>query len=621
MKPVPSHITTSPFRTHDLGLLSSGRVSRYIHLIWRLLCRAPPVHHGLLFLRGELECSCDFSIWRQLLFTYESSQACGDIITKKGLDKHRNQCRGASFSCIDCGVHFQGTEYKNHTSCISEAQKVQGSMYKEKDKKGKGDKRKSVNWGSDSQDMVPRRAYVEDAPEGDDSQAMVVIDVPPKAPSPPPPPAAAVAAEITDGVNVFDFLVTEDTAKETPTHYKTVERAPSEQRVVEHPTLYGNGDYSQYSQYSQYSNGYAPQYMHYGFSYGNSPVPPSYARYDSWSNLGESQQSQGAMAPPYVTPAPKEHRKENKEKDKRVSISDNSEKKRKRHQVEELDLSSAKRPSSRDQPMTDAPQDNRVLHSGLTGGLNKLVTDPEFYEDRIDSGPTPLISPIKRNRRDDDLKKADRRKSSYASYSLVKTKPSSTSRHPDDERNERKKYHDDTHHRRSARSPDRTTYHGDKHRRRTRSADRGDRIYHDDRHRHHHDRSNGASNTRRTVRESISSDDRPTRKHLRVIEYPSDNSKRLSSSDSHRPTDRPGSVQPTASNQVAISYSSRADLFMSFIQKGPDSERGCSINKVLKRYHRERDVRGDVRKEEEDKELWKALRLRRNERGEIVLFV
>jgi cell growth-regulating nucleolar protein len=69
-----------------------------------------------------------------------------------------------------------------------------------------------------------------------------------------------------------------------------------------------------------------------------------------------------------------------------------------------------------------------------------------------------------------------------------------------------------------------------------------------------------------------------------------------------------------------VTYKSRADLFMSFITKGPDSERGCSINKVLKRFHRERDVRGEA-KEDEDKELWKSLRLRRNDRGEIVLFI
>lgn len=42
-------------------------------------------------------------------------QACGDILTKKKLDPHRSQCRGASFTCIDCMVHFHGTEYRSHT--------------------------------------------------------------------------------------------------------------------------------------------------------------------------------------------------------------------------------------------------------------------------------------------------------------------------------------------------------------------------------------------------------------------------------------------------------------------------------------------------------------------------
>lgn len=51
----------------------------------------------------------------KLFVSYD--QACGDILTKKKLDPHRNQCRGASFTCIDCMVHFQGTQYRSHTVC------------------------------------------------------------------------------------------------------------------------------------------------------------------------------------------------------------------------------------------------------------------------------------------------------------------------------------------------------------------------------------------------------------------------------------------------------------------------------------------------------------------------
>lgn len=499
-------------------------------------------------------------------------QGCGDVLTKKSLDKHRNQCRGASFTCLDCMVHFHGTEYRSHTSCMSEAQKVQGSLYKEKEKKS--DKRKSIN-NSNGSIMNPKRAYVEDAPEGDDSQAVAIVDVPPRAPTPP----STAAEGLPENINVFDFLVSEP----TPSASSKAIADGAKRRELDHSAYRTNGD----SQFSQYSND-GGEYSQYGFSYGHTPVEPSFARYDSWQNLTDSQQSQALMPPPaYVTPAPKGHRREERE---RFSM-DKSDKKRKRGHVEDLDLSSSKRPSSRDEMMIDAPADGRngrVLHSGLTGGLNKLITDPDFLDDRIEAGPTPILSPIKRSRRDDSDKKS-RRASSYISYGTTTIKPSS-GKHQDD-KNDRsrdidRKYHDDKHRRRHSAE---RSHHDDKRRHRS-----PDRSYHDDKSRN------------RRQRESLSSEDRPNGKHLKAIEY-------------NTRIERPSSVQPNANNQL-VSYITRGDLFMSFITKGPDSERGCSINKILKRYHRERDVRGEA-KEDEDKELWKSLRLRRNDRGEIVLFI
>jgi len=459
-----------------------------------------------------------------------SCEGCGDVLTKKKLDPHRNQCWNATFTCLDCMVHFEGTSYRSHTSCMSEAQKYQGHLYRpEKEtKKAKSEKRKSMN-GGNSQAMVPKGAYVEDAPEGDDMNAIAVIDVPPRAPTPPPIPEA-----LPENINVFDFLVSDATPKAV--------QGPDESKMLEHTTPHD-------SQYSQFSNGNGSRYLEYGYSYGHAPVEPGLDRFDSWHNLNESQQSNG-MPPPFVTPAPKEHRKDKKEK-RGIEKSD---KKRKRN-VEDLDMSSVKRPVSRDDLMVDAPMaGGRVLHSGLTGGLSKLITDNEFYDDRIDAGPTP-ISPLKRSKRDKDAKEGardERRKSSYVSYG---SKVSSS------------KASDDKH-------------------RRSRSPDRERRRDHD----------------RRSRRDaSYSSEDHSHVSRRKAIEYP----------------DRPGFVQPTANNLIAT-YKSRAELFMSFVSKGPDSA-GCSINKALKRYHREANIRTDE-KEEEDKELWKSLRLRRNSRGEIVLF-
>lgn len=70
-----------------------------------------------------------------------------------------------------------------------------------------------------------------------------------------------------------------------------------------------------------------------------------------------------------------------------------------------------------------------------------------------------------------------------------------------------------------------------------------------------------------------------------------------------------------------VVFKPRADAFLSFVNKGPGSEKGCSVNKALKRFHRERQASGsNLPKSKEEKELWRTLRLRRNERGEIVLF-
>lgn len=370
--------------------------------------------------------------------------------------------------------------------------------------------------------------------------AVAVVDVPPRAPT--PPPIAEPVGPLPEGINVFDFLVSDATPKAAQLG------APDERRMLEHATPQVQ------SQYSHYSNGNGSQYMECGYSYGNAPIPPGMERFDSWNNLTEPQA--------FVTPANKEQKRPKKGK----GTAEKSDKKRKRN-VEELDLSSAKRPQSRDQPMSDAPATGgRLLHSGLTGGLNKLVTDSSFYEDptdRIDAGPTP-ISPLKGNKRGKDRKdtKDERRKSSYVSYSTT-TKSSK----------------DDKRYR--SRSPERERRH-DKHDKQEK-YDKRRRSYRDD---------------------SISSEDRSRlSRKTKAIDYP----------------DRPGSVQPSSKNAL-VSYSTRAEMFLSFINKGPESQHGLSMNKVLKRYHRERDLVRTEEKDEEDKELWKSLRLRRNSRGEIVLF-
>jgi hypothetical protein len=50
-------------------------------------------------------------------------------LKKPKVAKHMMFCRQHYFTCIDCRAVFWGKEYESHTTCISEAQKVQGSLF------------------------------------------------------------------------------------------------------------------------------------------------------------------------------------------------------------------------------------------------------------------------------------------------------------------------------------------------------------------------------------------------------------------------------------------------------------------------------------------------------------
>ncbi len=74
----------------------------------------------------------------RLRLTGAARISCGDVITKGKIKAHAGRCRIGSMSCLDCSTSFRypSAELDAHTQCISEAQKYQGKLYKEK-----GDKR------------------------------------------------------------------------------------------------------------------------------------------------------------------------------------------------------------------------------------------------------------------------------------------------------------------------------------------------------------------------------------------------------------------------------------------------------------------------------------------------
>ena len=74
--------------------------------------------------------------------------ACGQSIRKNRVEKHwQTECPNCEvLSCMDCGKDFYGEEYAAHTSCITEAEKYQGALFKgERGGASKGDK-KQQQW-------------------------------------------------------------------------------------------------------------------------------------------------------------------------------------------------------------------------------------------------------------------------------------------------------------------------------------------------------------------------------------------------------------------------------------------------------------------------------------------
>jgi cell growth-regulating nucleolar protein len=246
----------------------------------------------------------------------------------------------------------------------------------------------------------------------------------------------------------------------------------------------------------------------------------------------------------YQTPAPKAERERKSKKDRSEGKDDKKDKKRKRLHVD----TAAEQPRDADEAMTDAPP---VLHSGLTGGLNRLLSRPSVFPpspdysggDVADASPG---SPLKRSKHSKREKEGRVDKMSNTLMALISSRKSKDADH-DDERPRK--------HRSSRRHRTETTPKGTK---------------------------------------------------TKMIEY----------------TPLNGAVTNGHADSQLVLYQDRAELFMSFVDKGPQSERGCSMNKALKRYHRERTTLGMGRgKGDEEKELWRSLRLKRNDRGEIVLFL
>lgn len=538
---------------------------------------------------------------------------------------------------------------------------------------------------------MSRQPYVEDA---------VDVDVPPPAPSPPPAIRPDAVGPV-QGADVFDFLVDEHTPDTSRVSLGGSREQMSMKRNAH--SIFGPPGGR-----LEGEDVHDSHYKEKGFSYGADPVRPS-----SWA-------PNASMASlDFMTPAAKTRSQWERTESathSRTNSAATSDKKRKRGSPEALDLSAIHEKGSRrsrhpqDTPMADAPPSSAdtpgLSHSGLTGGLNRLLSEPRNpfpptpdYSDEkeysreieyIERRPGILesenpASPLKRHRttKETTANKPTTNTDNGFSIkgragrlmSMVGNNTTSNSSAPPPTNKETAIVRSKPH-RNSSSSDTRPTKPSVEPRRVERKktrvqrpmsmfaaprrdsssqADR-DRDQYRDRDRDRDRYSSVASNTSRRRRGSNESPEARRRK-FKAIEYhyprdrapepgrereskdretsrrpPTDSD--LSDDDYHpqhaRRGGKPGNTATrdgTSGDRDMVIFGEekrmalRAESFLSFVTKGPDSERGCSMNKALKRWHRDGEGRfASGSKEEEQKELWKGLRLRRNERGEVVVF-
>jgi cell growth-regulating nucleolar protein len=262
-----------------------------------------------------------------------------------------------------------------------------------------------------------------------------------------------------------------------------------------------------------------------------------------------------------------------------------------------------------DTPMLEAPSSvlnhpgtPMLSHSGLTGGLDRMLRSPSSDDEDSSNNPRRRYqdpsSPLKRTRRDEKeahgdaglgisiKNRAERLVSSMFAGSSIS---GSSAAGNEPEARKSKKAH------------------------KIRNAPNDEEV------------SSDALKTKRKISAQIDGD-RPSRR-LKKVDHPE-------RSYSPRNEDGREVVVYRQENNPDEVQRQMAAHFLSLVTKGPESSRGFSMNKVLKRFHKDftdefdgdrgrgqgrsradRERRGD-----DEKDLWRTLRLKQNERGEIVLF-
>jgi len=499
---------------------------------------------------------------------------------------------------------------------MTEAQKYEGHLYREKPNKAVKRKSVSILEPNENNALVPRHPTVEDVKDD---------EIPPHVPTPPP--------AVKNADSVFDYLVEEEDPNAPQIEFATEREEMFMKNSA--PSLFGGSRPTSRNEYrSKEEQLESEQYQQNGFTYGAEPINPRPTHDNASTTTLDFMTPSAKVAKAKLDraiPDSAGHSRQNS----------NSEKKRKRAPTDDHgDINMLDAPGTVVRSVVDIP--GAVSHSGLTGGLQRMLAEKEDDWGRPRSPPTsPDVDP---NRR-----------------ALTKLKPVKTPKHHDREpqsplkRTRRSKEEDNglgisikgragrvmsmingalstsaegavaksTSRRRGSSSDP-----PEKERSRGREGEKQDRK------KHKVTRHNGTSSANvRIERPSRSKkrhdDDSPEVSRERnangkqaaqkAIEYHPHPRRTHSSSDSDDERARRDDHQMVVFG-AEDRLRRKCEDFLAYITKGPDSSKGYSVNKVLKRYHKDSDITREADKREEEKDLWKGLRLKRNDRGEVVVF-
>lgn len=523
---------------------------------------------------------------------------------------------------------------------MTEDQKYQGHLYREKQPKNQKRKSVSILEPNEHNALVPRNPTVEDEKES---------DIPPQVPTPP----SAIDGRNRD--SVFDYLV-EDENPNTPQIQFATER---EEMFLKSgaPGIFSSRPTSRSEYRNKEEQLESRDYEMNGFTYGAEPVNPKPTDFNASTVTLDFMTPSAKVAKAKLDrniPESAGHSRQNS----------NSEKKRKRAQTDD---------PNGDTIMADAPgtivrsvvETSTVPHSGLTGGLQRMLTDKDnqfTLPSSPVSSPNPDAdrkaltkiksvksskqtdldpqSPLKRTRRTKEedssglgisIKGRAGKVMSMINGALTTTNTESAIGKSSSNSRQRRSSSSDNHEGLTSM--------------RTRDTDKREHK------KHKVTRHNGTSsaNVRMATKSSsrkngtgsesaspdLSKSSKNGKSAAKQIEYHSHSHQQANeksrSSSRHQPVHSPSESDDErygrrGGDQAMVVFGAeerlrrKCDDFLAYISKGPESSKGYSINKVLKRYHKDSEILRDNEKRDEEKELWKGLRLKRNDRGEVVIF-